>query len=153
MNANKEALERWLVVATIAGPTSIIVSSVYNDVVYHSIVDLGKAHVDKINSVINVTPLEGTLVWQQLRTMPSFEEYITVDALDMSFRYQFKIYQRDSLRSSPCIAISTLLSDEINWALYNFLQSIICNKASLTLPKGHRTHNESLTRHGVHRNM
>ena len=122
MNTNKEALERWLVVATIAGPTSLIASSVYNDVVYRSIVDLGKAHVDKINSVINVTSLEGTLVWQQLRTMPSFEEYITVDALDMSFRYQFKIYQKDSLISSPRIEISTLLSDEINWALYNFLQ-------------------------------
>ncbi len=130
MNTNKEALERWLVVATVAGPTSLIASSVYNDVVYRSIVDLGKAHVDKINSVINVTPLEGTLVWQQLRTMPSFEEYITVDALDMSFRYQFKIYQKDSLISSPCIEISTLLSDEINWALYNFLQcfSIRYNK-------------------------
>lgn len=130
MNTNKEALERWLVVAAVAGPTSLIASSVYNDVVYRSIVDLGKAHVDKINSVINVTPLEGTLVWQQLRTMPSFEEYITVDALDMSFRYQFKIYQKDSLISSPRIAINTLLSDEINQALYNFLQcfSIRYNK-------------------------
>ncbi len=130
MNTNKEALERWLVVATVAGPTSLIASSVYNDVVYRSIVDLGKAHVDKINSVINVTPLEGTLVWQQLRTMPSFEEYITVDALDMSFRYQFKINQKYSLISSPCIEISTLLSDEINQALYNFLQcfSIRYNK-------------------------
>lgn len=130
MNTNKEALERWLVVATVAGPTSLIASSVYNDVVYRSIVDLGKAHVDKINSVINVTPLEGTLVWQQLRTKPSFEEYITVDALDMSFRYQFKINQKYSLISSPCIEISTLLSDEINWALYNFLQcfSIRYNK-------------------------
>ena len=132
MNTNKEALERWLVVATIAGPTSLIAASIYNSDVYHTIVDLGKAHVDKINSVINVTPLEGTLVWQQLRTMPSFEEYITVDALDMSFRYQYKLYQRDSLRSSPCIAISTLLSDEINQALYNFLQSIIYNMISLT---------------------
>lgn len=133
MNTNKEALERWLVVATIAGPTSLIASSVYNDVVYRSIVDLGKAHVDKINSVINVTPLEGTLVWQQLRTMPSFEEYITVDALDMSFRYHFKIYQKYSLRSSPCIAISTLLSDEINWALYNFLQSIMATQRWIIL--------------------
>lgn len=122
MNTNKEALERWLVVATIAGPTSLIASSVYNDVVYRSIVDLGKVHVDKINSVINVTPLEGMLGWQQLRTMPSFEEYITVDALDMSFRYQYKIYQKGSLISSPRIEISTLLSDEINRALYNFLQ-------------------------------
>lgn len=130
MNTNKEALERWLVVATIAGPTSLIASSVYNDVVYRSIVDLGKAHVDKINSVNNVTSLEGILVWQQLRTMPSFEEYITVDALDMSFRYQFKIYQKDSLISSPRIEISTLLSDEINWALYNFLQCSIYNKLS-----------------------
>lgn len=136
MNTNKEALERWLVVATIAGPTSLIASSVYNDVVYRSIVDLGKAHVDKINSVINVTPLEGTLGWQQLRTMPSFEEYITVDVLDMSFRYQFKIYQKDSLKSSPRIEISTLLSDEINWALYNFLQCIIYNAYYIT--KYHR---------------
>lgn len=132
MNTNKEALERWLVVATIAGPTSLIASSGYNSVVYRSIVDLGKAHVDKINSVINVTSLEGTLVWQQLRTMPSFEEYITIDVLDMSFRYQYRIYQRESLISSPRIEISTLLSDEINWALYNFLQSIIYNKISLT---------------------
>ena len=132
MNTNKEALERWLVVATIAGPTSLIASSVYNDVVYRSIVDLGKAHVDKINSVINITPLEGTLVWQQLRTMPSFEEYITVDALDMSFRYQYKIFQKDSLRSSLRIEISTLLSDEINWALYNFLQCIIYNASYIT---------------------
>lgn len=130
MNTNKEALERWLVVAAVAGPTSLIASSVYNDVVYRSIVDLGKAHVDKINSVINVTPLEGTLAWQQLRTMPSFEEYITVDALDMSFRYQFQIYQNYSLISSPHIEISTLLSDEINQALYNFLHcfSIRYNK-------------------------
>lgn len=131
MNTNKEALERWLVVATIAGPTSLIASSVYNDVVYHSIVELGKAHVDRIDSMINVTPFEGTLVWQQLRTMPSFEEYITVDALDMSFRYQYRICQKASPISSPRIEISTLLSDEINWALYNFLQSIIHNKRSL----------------------
>lgn len=122
---NREALEQWLAVAVLAGPDSYAAASIYNSDVYHTIVDLGKAHVDKINSVINVTPLEGTLVWKQLRTMPSFEEYITVDALDMSFKYQFKLYQRDSLRSSPCIAISTLLSDEINQALYNFLQSII----------------------------
>ena len=133
MNTNKEALERWLVAAAIAGPTSLIASSVYNDVVYRSIVDLGKAHVDKINSVINVTLLEGTLGWQQLRTMPSFEEYITVDALDMSFRYQFQIYQKYSLLSSPRIEISTLLSDEINQALYNFLQSIRYNKKSLAM--------------------
>lgn len=132
MNTNKEALERWLVVATIAGPTSLIASSVYNDVVYHSIVELGKAHVDRIDSVINVTPLEGTLVWQQLRTMPSFEEYITVDALDMSFRYQCRISQKALLISSPRIEISTLLSDEINQALYNFLQSIKYNKIQLT---------------------
>ena len=96
MNTNKEALERWLVVATIAGPTSLIASSVYNDVVYRSIVDLGKAHVDKINNVINVTPSEGTLVWKQLRTMPSFEEYITVDALELSqltFSYQHSLME------------------------------------------------------------
>ena len=133
MNTSKEALERWLVVATIAGPTSLIASSVYNDVVYRSIVDLGKAHFDKINSVINVTLLEGTLGWQQMRTLPSFEEYITVDALDMSFRYQFQIYQKYSLLSSPRIEISTLLSDEINQALYNFLQSIRYNKKSLAM--------------------
>lgn len=132
MNTNKEALERWLVVATIAGPTSLIASSVYNDVVYRSIVELGKAHVDRIDSMINVTPFEETLVWQQLRTMPSFEEYITVDALDMSFRYQYRICQKASLISSPRIEISTLLSDEINWALYNFLQNIIYNKIQLT---------------------
>ena len=129
---NREALEQWLAVAVLAGPDSYAAENIYNSDVYHTIVDLGKAHVDKINSVINITPLEGTLVWQQLRTMPSFEEYITVDALDMSFKYQFKLYQKDSLRSSPRIAISTLLSDEINQALYNFLQSIIYNKISLT---------------------
>ena len=127
---NREALEQWLAVAVLAGPDSYAAASIYNSDVYHTIVELAKAQTDFIHGFINIKPLRGTLVWEQLRTMPSFEEYITVDALDMSFRYQFKIYQRDSLRSSPRIAINTLLSDEINQALYNFLQSIIYNKVS-----------------------
>ena len=127
---NREALEQWLAVAALAGPDSYAAASIYNSDVYHTIVELAKAQTDIIHGFINIKPLRGTLGWQQLRTKPSFEEYITVDALDMSFRYQFKIYQKDSLKSSPRIEISTLLSDEINWALYNFLHcfSIRYNK-------------------------
>lgn len=133
---NREALEQWLAVAALAGPDSYAAASIYNSDVYHTIVELAKAQTDFIHGFINIKPLRGTLGWQQLRTMPSFEEYITVDALDMSFRYQYKIYQKDSLISSPRIEISTLLSDEINWALYNFLQCIIYNASYIT--KYHR---------------
>ena len=129
---NREALEQWLAVAVLAGPNSYAAASIYNSDVYHTIVELAKAQTDIIHGFINIKPLRGTLGWQQLRTMPSFEEYITVDALDMSFRYQYKIFQKDSLRSSLRIEISTLLSDEINWALYNFLQCIVYNASYIT---------------------
>lgn len=128
---NREALEQWLAVAVLAGPDSYAAASIYNSDVYHTIVELAKAQTDFIHGFINIKPLRGTLVWQQLRSLSSYEEYITVDALTMSYKYQYKLHQRDSLRPSPLIPISTLLSDEPNRTLYSFFQGIIYTKESL----------------------